>query len=141
MVLCTEVFEHIINPINAIIEFKRVLKKNGELIITAPFCSLTHFAPYHYSTGFNRYFYERVLDKIGFEIIELSHNGNYFEYIAQEIRRVPSVSSRYASDRILTYSAKVLSLPYLILLQFLSNKDTNSYELLCFGYHLRAKKL
>ena len=47
-ILCTEVFEHIPEPIKAITEFSRLIKKNGTLIITAPFCSMTHFAPYHY---------------------------------------------------------------------------------------------
>jgi ubiquinone/menaquinone biosynthesis C-methylase UbiE len=48
IILCTEVFEHLPNPIAAIQEFSRLLKKDGQLIITAPFCSLTHFSPYHF---------------------------------------------------------------------------------------------
>ena len=59
-VLCTEVFEHLPNPILAIKEFSRLIRYNGYLIITSPFCSLTHFSPYHYSTGFNSYFYEKT---------------------------------------------------------------------------------
>ena len=46
-IFCTEVFEHIPDPILAIKEFHRLLKPGGKLIITAPFNSLTHFAPYH----------------------------------------------------------------------------------------------
>ena len=60
-VMCTEVLEHIDNPLLAFKEFSRILKNGGKLIITAPFNSLTHYAPYHYSTGFSRYYYEKHL--------------------------------------------------------------------------------
>jgi SAM-dependent methyltransferase len=52
-ILCSEVFEHLPDPVRAMHEFKRLFKKDGLLIITAPFCSLTHFAFYHFSLGFN----------------------------------------------------------------------------------------
>ena len=139
VVMCTEVFEHIVNPIEAIAEFSRILKKEGYLILTAPFCSLTHFAPYHFYSGFNRFFYEVELEKKGFEIIEVLPNGNYFEYLAQEINRLPYMAKNY--------SGKTLNIPEVdtlrqlkVLLQNLSDNDLNSSELLCFGYHVFARK-
>ena len=63
VVLCSEVLEHVPDPIQVIKELCRLIKPRGTLILTAPFCSLTHFAPYHFSTGFNRYFYEEHLVK------------------------------------------------------------------------------
>ncbi|NNC50947.1 MAG: methyltransferase domain-containing protein [Flaviramulus sp.] len=138
-VLCTEVFEHIINPIGAINEFSRILRKNGYLIITAPFCSLTHFAPYHFYSGFNKYFYESELDKNGFNIIELIPNGNYFEYLAQEINRLSHMSQKYCDKRInKTEFDSIAQIKKL--LHNLSKKDTGSSELLCFGYHILAQK-
>ena len=65
-------------------------------MLTAPFCSLTHFVPYHYTTGFNKYWFNWVLDKYGFEIESISSNGNYFEYIAQELRRLEGVINYYS---------------------------------------------
>ena len=91
-ILCTEVFEHISDPILALKEFSRLLKKDGILILSAPFCSMTHMAPYHYYSGFNKYFYEKYLKEFSFDIIEISTNGNYFEYLAQELLRVPSIA-------------------------------------------------
>ena len=57
-IMCTEVFEHIPHPAQAMAEFARLLRPGGWLLITAPFCSLTHFAPYHFYTGFSKYFYD-----------------------------------------------------------------------------------
>lgn len=139
VVMCTEVFEHIINPIEAIAEFSRILKKEGSLIITAPFCSLTHFAPFHFYSGFNRYFYETELGKNGFEIIELTPNGNYFEYLAQEINRLPYMVKQYSQNTINKSELDNIS-KLKTLLQKLSDNDLNSSELLCFGYHILARK-
>ena len=77
-IMCIEVFEHIPDPIAAVKEFSRLLRTGGHLIITAPFCSATHFAPYHFSTGFNRYFYEKHLTENGFVISEINENGDFF---------------------------------------------------------------
>jgi len=65
-VLCTEVFEHVPDPLAALQELARLVKPGGSIILTAPFCSLTHFAPYHYATGLSRYWYERHLLELGF---------------------------------------------------------------------------
>ena len=61
VILCVEVIEHVENPLLVFKEFSRLLKKDGKLILTAPFNSLTHYAPYHYSTGFSKYYYEKHL--------------------------------------------------------------------------------
>jgi SAM-dependent methyltransferase len=133
IILCTEVFEHIPDPISAILEFKRLLKPGGHLIITAPFNSLTHFAPFHFSTGFSKYFYEHHLVKNDFNIIEITPNGNYSEYIAQELRRL------------LTYFNKTslfTKVCIFYLLRFINiNKSFNQNDQLgCFGYHVHAIK-
>ena len=138
-VMCTEVFEHLPKPINAIQEFARLLKKKGLLIVTAPFCSMTHFAPYHFYTGFNRYFYEMYLEENGFEILEIKSNGNYFEYMGQEIRRIPSIADRYSNNKPNRLEQLAIGLVLRMLERF-SKKDKGSHELLCFGFHILAKK-
>ena len=139
-IMCIEVFEHLPDPVTAIREFSRLLKKNGTLILTAPFCSLTHFAPYHFSTGFNRYFYEKHLTDNSFNIVEIVQNGNYFEYIAQEIRRIPNVAYRYSGMK-LSVCERIRLKRILNTLSRLSSKDKQSNELLCFGYHIKAIRL
>ncbi|WP_304198908.1 bifunctional 2-polyprenyl-6-hydroxyphenol methylase/3-demethylubiquinol 3-O-methyltransferase UbiG [Flavobacterium alvei] len=138
-IMCTEVFEHIINPRDAIKEFSRLLKRDGYLIVTAPFCSLTHFAPYHFYTGFNKFFYEEELVKNGFYDIEIIPNGNYFEYLAQEINRLSQVAKQYSNVDINQKELENIS-QLKVLLQKLTDKDSNSSELLCFGFHVLARK-
>ena len=139
-VMCTEVFEHIINPRDAVKEFSRLLRSGGFLVITAPFCSLTHFAPYHFYTGFNRFFYEQELRTNGFEILELSANGNYFEYIGQEINRVPQMAKLYAGDGTTRMERTAMKIVLKMLERF-SSKNKNSEELLSYGLHVLARKL
>lgn len=139
-VMCIEVFEHIPDPIKALKEFRRILKKSGYLIITAPVASITHFAPYYFYNGFSRYWYEKFLDDFGFEIIDLNFNGNWFEAIAQEIRRIPQVISTYDVPTRLTAVDKLAMIKLLRVLNKASAADIDSHELDSHGIHVFAKK-
>ncbi len=139
-VMCIEVLEHLPEPLLALKELARLIIKGGDLILTAPFCSLTHLSPYHFTTGFNRYFYEYHMKKLGFEIIEITENGNFFEFLAQEVRRIPYCLQKYCSE-ITTDEDNNLIDEILIMLQRFAEKDHSSQELLCFGYHILAKKI
>ena len=109
------------------------------LILTAHFNSLTHYAPYHFSTGFTKYFYEHHLKEYDFEIIEIVENGSYFEYLAQEARRLGSVSRQYTNKK-LNFFEKLISLLYLRTLNKLSKSDTGSKDILNFGIQILAQK-
>jgi len=126
-------------PIAAIKEFYRLLKPGGYLILTAPFCSLTHFAPYHFYSGYNRYFYEKHLPANGFEIVKLQKNGNYFEYLAQETMRLPEIARRYTQRHVGIFEFLTMKL-YLLMLECFSKRDKGSDEVLYFGCHVFAEK-
>lgn len=138
-IMCTEVLEHIPDPSAAIAEFARLIRPGGYLIITAPFASLTHFAPFHFASGLSRFFYEHYLPMHGFDIEELELNGNYFEFLAQENRRITSFAQQYSSTE-LGIIDKVIIYFNVRILNKLSYRDTGSSEVLCFGVHVLARK-
>lgn len=137
VILCSEVFEHLADPLKAIAEFSRLLKPKGTLIITAPFASFVHFAPHHYATGFSRYWYEYHLSEADFAIKELSTNGNWFSYVRQEMFRLPGMAR---DQRVwhwpLAYLIGVMSALYLSSFSDVRKTD----EFACFGWHCVATK-
>mgnify|MGYP006099172769 CR=1 FL=1 len=141
VILCTEVFEHLPNPVLAIQEFSRLLKSGGQLFITAPFCSLTHFAPYHYSTGFNRYYYEKHFADNGLKAFSVEANGNYFEYVAQELRRIEDVAILNSKKKHPNLLQRIAIWVVLNMLNKMSRTDCGSSELLHFGCHVHAVKI
>jgi ubiquinone/menaquinone biosynthesis C-methylase UbiE len=138
-VMCIEVLEHVPHPVDALRELTRLIKPDGYLIVTAPFCSITHMAPYFYQTGYSRYFYEYWLGKFNFEIVDIQHNGNYFEYLAQEVRRIPQMRNDYVGTQIDENGQSLIN-QMLGLLNELSAKGNASQEVLCFGFHVLARK-
>jgi ubiquinone/menaquinone biosynthesis C-methylase UbiE len=137
--MCTEVLEHVPDPIGVIKEFNRLVRPGGYLLVTAPFVSLTHFAPYHFASGLSRFFYEKYLPENNFEITDIQLNGNFFEFVAQENRRIKSIAKKYAGKDLNVFQKIIIHLN-LWILQNLSRKDKGSSELLCYGIHVFARK-
>jgi len=136
-ILCSEVFEHLPDALMALDEFARLLKPGGKLILTAPFASLVHFAPYHYATGYSRYWYAYHLPRKGFEIEELSPNGDWFSYARQELLRLPAMARRYGDwCWPLSYLVSGLSLLYFLL----RGNSKMADDVACFGWHCVAVK-
>ena len=138
-IMCIEVFEHLPDPLAALKELARLLKPGGTMVLSAPFCSLTHFAPYHFSSGLNRYWYSKHLQALGFTEISITPNGNYFEFVAQEIYRIRSVASHYVGRKPNVFQLFCIYVLQRMLLRY-SKRDRGSSELLCYGFHVLAKK-
>ncbi|MCZ6492568.1 MAG: methyltransferase domain-containing protein [Planctomycetota bacterium] len=138
-VMCIEVLEHLQQPQQALRELVRLLKPGGYLIVTCPFCSLTHFAPYFFGTGYSRYFYEHWFGVYGLEIIDMQWNGNYFEYLAQELRRLPQMACDFA-DTELGVEDRTRIYQMIRTLGGLSSSDRGSKQILAYGLHVMARK-
>lgn len=137
-ILCTEVIEHIKNPVLAIKEFSRLLRPNGQLLLTAPNCSLTHMAPYYFYNGFSRYWYEENLNDFGFEIEEIMEYGNFFSWLKQELLRTEEIMNRYVElDGEMDINVLNAGIKFF---DELAKLDKNSSELLCLGRMVVAKK-
>ena len=136
VILCTEVLEHVPDPTKVLDEFVRLLKRDGKLILTVPFASLVHFAPYHYCSGFSRYWYEHHLPQRGFSIEELTPNGDWFVYCQQELTRLGSTARRYGDwSWPLAYMLGILGSLY-----FKVRGGKKADDLACFGWHCVAVK-
>lgn len=138
-VLCVSVIEHIPRPLEAIKELRRLLRPGGQLIMTAPFVTMTHYAPYHFYSGFTRYFYEEAAREAGLRIIELAPGGNYFAFLQTFVSRLPGFAQRYAPEAE-TADLEAATTPLLALLERCAKADTGSSELLNFGWQLLAER-
>lgn len=87
VLLCTEVLEHVPEPIAVIREFGRILRPGGRLILTAPLGSGIHQEPYHFYGGYTPYWYEKFLAENGFESVGVTANAGTLRHIAQETIR------------------------------------------------------
>ncbi|HOX55654.1 MAG TPA: class I SAM-dependent methyltransferase [Candidatus Paceibacterota bacterium] len=74
-ILCTEVLEHVIDPMAVLSEFGRLLKPEGKLLLTTPMFSGLHMEPYHYYSGFTLHWYRHWLPKRGFVIDNIVPQG------------------------------------------------------------------
>ena len=86
-IICTEVLEHLPEPQHALIEMKRVLKKEGFLYLTVPQEWCLHYEPSDYFR-FTRYGIKYLLEKNGFKVLSIERIGGVFSLIGQRISDV-----------------------------------------------------
>lgn len=136
-ILCSEVLEHVPEPTHALDEFARLLKPGGVLIVTAPFASNVHMAPYHYCTGFSKYWYEHHLPQRGFVIRELVPNGDWYALLRQEITRLGGMERQRGNWAWpLAYLYGLLGLGY-----FRVRGKRTATDVACFGWQCVAVNL
>lgn len=104
--------------------------------MTAPFSSNVHMAPYHFCTGFSKYWYQYHLSLRGFELIELTANGDWYALLKQEIIRLGGLERQRGNWAWpLAYAYAALGILY-----FRFRSDKKAEDLACFGWHCRAQK-
>jgi SAM-dependent methyltransferase len=87
VVLCTEVLEHVPEPIAAVGEMVRILRPGGVLLISAPLGSHLHQEPYHFYGGYTPHWYRRFLPTAGCDVTSIEANEGFFSFFGQEAQR------------------------------------------------------
>lgn len=83
--LCTEVLEHVPNPVTALEAIARSLKDGGVGLITVPFQSRMHQAPYWFSSGLSPYWFIYHAPRVGLTITQMTKVGDFVDVMIQEI--------------------------------------------------------
>lgn len=87
-IICTEVLEHVPNPVALLGKLSALTKSGGYILITVPFLSLMHQSPYWFSSGLSPFWFEYWADELNLEICELEVSGDYIDLMQQELSRL-----------------------------------------------------
>jgi len=148
VILCTEVFEHLPEPVEAVKEFYRILRKGGKLFLTAPMACWLHQKPYIFYSGFTSYWYDKFLTANGFEKPNITRNRGFFGFYSQESGRFFKMV--FPKER--PFIKKILYFPLYLLLSlwlrkilpiwcyFLDKKVSDDSEDCTVGYFVEAQK-
>jgi ubiquinone/menaquinone biosynthesis C-methylase UbiE len=129
VIICTEVLEHVPEPIAVVREFGRITAPGGRLILTAPLGSGIHQEPYHFYGGYTPYWYRRFLPEAGFDSIIVTANAGTLRHVAQETIRFVRMTRPFGFAA--PWYAQLLWLPFWLIL----------FPILAFGVPLAAKLL
>jgi SAM-dependent methyltransferase len=98
-VICSEVLEHVPNPISVLQQVNRILKPGGSLLATIPFLFPIHADPYDYGRYTNHYWTEN-LKKTGFPNSSVMPQGRFnsvmLDFIAIKYRNTPDKNKIYS---------------------------------------------
>jgi SAM-dependent methyltransferase len=141
-ILCTELLEHVPEPIKVIKELERILKPNGRLFLSAPLGSGLHQQPFHFYGGFTPHFYQKFLGEMGLKVVSIEPNGRFFRMLLQELHRGVAIvrarreySKWSAAYWILKVASSLQMAQYLALLD-----DEIQVDEFTVGYHVEAIK-
>lgn len=148
VIICTEVLEHILEPIKVIEEFSRILKPGGKVLLSAPLGSGIHQEPHHYYGGFTPFWYKSVLERNGFKEIQVEENRGSYAFFSQEsIRFVASTKpwklKTNVISRLLWLPIWIALSPVLAIAIPIISRTLDKYDAekkFTVGYHIVAQK-
>ena len=83
-ILCTEVLEHVPDPVATIKKLTFLTKPGGSIIFSLPLISLMHQAPFWFSSGLSPFWFLHWAKELGLSVEELVVFGDYADFLAQE---------------------------------------------------------
>jgi len=140
-ILSTQVIEHVEDHQGLVNEAFRLLKINGFFILSGPFNWHIHEEPYDFFR-FSKYGFKYILEKAGFEVVKIMHNGGAWATLGQTINHTFMFTNPKANKvvRGIKYVFRKLKCYILVnkIFAYLDKKDANSINTL--NYVIVAKK-
>lgn len=140
-IISTQTIEHVEDHQGLVNEAHRLLKPNCYFILSGPFNWQLHEEPYDFFR-FSKHGFKYILEKAGFEVIEIKENGGMWSVVGQYI--IKNISNdhigRNRKIRIIFNLFKRLKIIYLLncLFDKLDKLDYNSINTI--NYVIIAKK-
>lgn len=84
-VICSELLEHVPDPIAVLVEINRVLMPGGTALICVPFMNKIHGDPYDYGR-YTDYYWRENLGRNGFGGIMIERQGGFWSVLSDMLR-------------------------------------------------------
>ena len=138
-IFSSETFEHLFNIDEILTELNRVLKPNGQLLITIPFAWNEHEEPYDFAR-YTSFGITSLLQKHGFEIIRIHKTSTYFETICQLFNSF-WIESVFPKNKLIRTLLEIMFLGPLNVLFILLNYILPNNKALYLNLVLLARKM
>ena len=84
-VICSELLEHVPDPIAVVKETHRVLRVGGILLVCVPFLTRIHGDPFDFGR-YTDYYWSETLKEAGFIDITIEHQGRFWSVLVDMLR-------------------------------------------------------
>jgi SAM-dependent methyltransferase len=84
-VVCSELLEHVPDPISVLREILRVLRQAGTVLLCVPFMNRIHGDPNDYGR-YTDYYWLENLKKIGFDTVQVEQQGGFWSVFVEMAR-------------------------------------------------------
>ena len=122
-ILSLQVLEHLPDPQEALNEMKRLLKRNGILILSTVQTYPLHDDPHDYYR-FTKFGLKKILTKAGFRIIRHEEQGNIFVLLCQATNIFLMLQLKYMLEQNYSRYLAILLLPFVLIFTTLFNLIT-----------------
>jgi SAM-dependent methyltransferase len=86
-IICSELLEHVSDPIPVLQESYRLLRKGGELLICVPFLFRIHADPLDYAR-YTDFYWNENLAKIGYNTVKIEKQGFFWSVLVDMLREM-----------------------------------------------------